>query len=137
MKKKHLAILSSPVIKAIIAGRKSVEIRFSQKKIAPFGMVSVGDVVYMKPPGEDIVGQFEVRQVISFEGLDQNDRDLIRREYKSGIWLGDEKSSEEFFTKHNNAVFATVIKIGTVEQFIASPVRIQKRDLRGWLVIDS
>jgi predicted transcriptional regulator len=133
--RKHLAVLTKGAIKAIFNGEKTVEIRLSEKKIAPFSQVHVGDLVYMKPPGEEIEGQFEIKRVASFEGLTDKEWKIIRREYSGTVWLGSVKLTQEFFEKHKSAQFATIIHIGQVEHFIASPVKIAKKDLRGWVVL--
>lgn len=123
---KHLAILSKVAINDIISGRKLYEVRLSVKKIPPFGQVHVGDLVYMKPPGEEIAGQFEVKKVLTYEGLGKEEFSLLKSKFQENL---------EFLNKHQNAHVATVIQIGNVEQFIASPLKIQKKDLRGWVVL--
>ncbi len=75
--RKHLAIMHKSVIEAVLNGHKTVETRFSQHKIVPFGEVGIGDVVYMKPPGEDILGQFRVGKVIFIAGMTKIDIDKI------------------------------------------------------------
>lgn len=122
--KKHLAIFDKETIKQIFAGVKKVDGRFSQKKISPFGKVSIGDLVYIKPPGEEIVGQFRVKKVISLEGLDKDDWQLVR----SYI-------DEHHFKDKHDIKYCTLIFIDRVEQFITSPVKIQKSDQRGWMVL--
>lgn len=134
--KKHLAILTRNAIKAIISGEKTVEARFSRKKIPPFGAVGVGDIIYMKPPGEELTGQFEVTKVISLEGIDKDDWDWIKGKFGQKISFGSIAEMKNYYKEHQDAKYATIINIGKVEQFITSPIKIIKRDLRGWLVID-
>ena len=126
--RKHLAIFSDEAVKQILAGEKIVETRFSQKKIPPFGEVSVGDFVYVKPSGKEIVGQFRVEKVISIEGVDATDLKEIEAKYGS--------PGQKFFESHKGAKYGTIIFIGNFEQFITSPVKIKKSDLRGWVVLD-
>ncbi len=133
---KHLAIFSEDAIKAIFSGQKKIESRFSQKRIAPFGEVKVGDIIYIKPPGKEVVGQFKARKVLSFEGLDKDDWEFIRTNYGKLISLGTKKADKEFFDKHKLSKFGTLIFLGSLEQFITSPVKIRKSDLRGWVVLD-
>lgn len=124
--RRHLAIFDPEAIQDIFKGQKTTESRFSQKKIAPFGLVGVGDWVYIKPPGKEVVGRFKVKKVISFEGLDKEDWVLIRQ-------FGIQK---KFTDKHKNAHFGTLVFIDSVEQFITSPIKLSKSDLRGWMVLD-
>lgn len=135
--KKHLAIFTRNAIKAIISGEKTVETRFSKKKIAPFGVVSVGDVVYMKPPGEELAGQFEVTKVISLEGIDEADWKWIKNEYGEKISFGTVAEMKNYFKEHQNSRYATIIYIGKIEQFVTSPIKIEKKDLRGWVVLEN
>jgi len=134
--RKHVAVISRPVIKLIFQGKKVIESRFSQKRIPPFGQVQIGDLIYIKPPGEDIVGQFKVAQVISHEGLGKLEWNLIKQNYGERLSLGTKVADKEYFKSHEKAQYATLIFIDRVEQFITSPIRLTKRDLRGWIVLD-
>lgn len=134
--KHHLAIFSEEAVKAIFQGVKKVESRFSQKRIAPFGNVESGDIVYIKPPGKDIVGQFRVKKVISFEGIGKDEWDLIKSKYGSIISVGVKKLDGEYLKKHSSAKYGTLIFFDTLEQFITSPVKLNKKDLRGWVVLN-
>lgn len=129
--KKHLAIFSKGIGDLILNGEKTKELRFSRAKIAPFGVVLAGDLVYIKPTGEDIIGQFRVKKVIFFDGLDFGDFKDIREKY------GEELAVDEnFWNRHENAKYGTLIFIGESNKFITSPVKIPKKDLRGWVVLD-
>jgi len=134
--KKHLAIFSADAVKQILAGNKTIETRFSQKKIAPFGVVSRGDWVYIKPPGKDVIGRFKVKKVISIEGLDNSDLEEVQSKYGSLVSLGEQTLDSKFFASHLGAVYGTIIFIGSTEQFITSPIKIVKSDLRGWVVLN-
>ena len=46
--KKHLADFRQFFLDLILAGKKTIESRFSQKKIAPYGQISKGDLIKMK-----------------------------------------------------------------------------------------
>ncbi len=121
--KKHLAIFSKEEIEEIFSGEKTFDSRFSKKRISPFGMIGAKDIVYIKPPGQDIVGQFRVKKVISIEGLEESDWEMLEKKFKI---------SKE---KKQNLKFLTLIFLTEVEQFITSPIKITKKDLRGWAVL--
>ena len=129
--KKHLAIFSQEFVDRVFSGKKTIESRFSQKKIAPFGVISPGDTVYIKPSGKEIVGQFKVKKVVSFEGLDEEDMQTIQKLYGKKI-----NAPAEYFTDRKSSNYATIIFIGNLEKFITPPIRIRKSDLRGWVVLD-
>ena len=69
--RKHLAIFTDDVIKDILEGQKTTDSRFSKRRIAPFGQINSGDLVYIKRSGGKIVGQFEVKRVISFDNINR------------------------------------------------------------------
>lgn len=136
MMKRHLAIFSPPAATQILEGKKTIESRFSKHRIAPFGQVEAGDIVLIKPVGHDLAGQFWVEKVIFFEGLDQSDWQLIKQNYGQQISFGSTKLDEKFFRDRAEARFGTIIFIGRVERFLTSPVKVEKKDKRGWVVLD-
>lgn len=121
---------------AIFNGQQTIDVRFSQTKTPPFGEVSVGDIVYIKPVGKDISGQAKVKKVAYFEGMEQQDRQLIEQ-----FFLGQRSSFEnqsflkEYIDIYSNASYVTIIYLDNVEQFIVSPVMINKNNRRDWVVL--
>src|SRR3972149_5265007 len=134
--KKHLAIMSKLTIEAILSGKKTIETRFSQHRIPPFGYVSVGDLVYIKPPGEEIKGQFRVKKVFFFEGLLKEDMDKIFKEYGTQISTGIKEEDGRYQAGKMSSRFGTLIFIGDSERFITAPIKVKKKDLRGWMVLE-
>lgn len=128
--------MHKPVIEAILSGKKTIETRFSQHKIAPFGKVSLRDLVYMKPPGEEIIGQFRVKKVYSYEGLKPEDIDQIFADFGQQIGIGDKEIDESYQQQKRNSSFGTLIFISESERFITSPIKIKKSDMRGWVVLN-
>lgn len=105
--KKHLAIFKGQAGEEILSGKKTIESRFSKVKKAPFGVVSSGDMVYIKPSGKEIIGEFRVKKVCYFE-----DPEI------------------------KTARYATFIFIGDSARFITSPLKFKKKDSRGWVVLE-
>lgn len=103
--KRHLAIFKGSSGEEILQGKKGVDIRSSNRKFPPFGTISSGDLVYIKPPGKDIIGQFRVKKVKFFDDPEAKSR------------------------------YTTEISIGESSRYITSPVKISKKDLRGWVVL--
>lgn len=132
---KHLAIFTELAITQILTGQKTVETRFSQKRIVPFGVVSSGDTVFMKLSGHDICGQFKVKKVVSFENLDSNDWAVIKKSYGKELSIGEEALDEKYFEARKFAKYGTVLFIDQVEQLITSPFTFKKKDRRGWVVL--
>ena len=128
---KHLAIFKGSGGELILTGAKTIESRFSKRKSPPFGTISTGDLVYIKPTGKEIIGQFRVQKVLFFDGLEDSDVEDIKKRY------GKELAVEETYWKGKTGTkYGTLIFIGDSAKFITSPVKIPKKDLRGWVVLD-
>jgi hypothetical protein len=131
MMKKHVAIFAGGLAEKILTGEKTVECRFSKKKITPFGEVNAGDLIYIKPSGEEIIGEFRVKKVIFIDGLLEEDIEELKKAYELQI-----AASESFWEKVKDSKFVTIIYIGQSERFITSPIRFTKKDARGWVVLE-
>ena len=127
---RHLAIFKGEGGELILSGKKTIESRFSKRKDPPFGVISSGDLVYIKPSGKDIIGQFRVKKVIFFDGLEIGDIEEIREKYEKELSV-----DESYWKGKENSKFGTLIFIGDSSRFITSPVKIPKKDLRGWVVL--
>ncbi|MBI2314472.1 ASCH domain-containing protein [Candidatus Daviesbacteria bacterium] len=127
---KHLAIFKDLAGEEILSGRKTIECRFSKAKNPPFGVISSGDLVYIKPSGKEIIGQFRVKKVIFYDGVTKKDLDQLRSQYEKELIV-----KEDFWQKHQNAIYATIIFIGDCARFITPPIKPPKKDLRGWVVL--
>ena len=127
---KHLAIFKGDGGNLILTGKKTIESRFSRRKDPPFGAIGAGDLVYIKPSGEDIIGQFRVKKVIFFDGL--TPEDILEIEERFGKKILADKT---YWQSKSNSTYVTLIFIGDSSRFITSPVKIPKKDLRGWVVL--
>jgi len=92
---KHLAIFKGEGVGLILNGKKTVESRFSKRKNVPFLQISAGDLVYIKPSGKDIIGQFRVKKVIFFDNLDADDLSDLKKRYGKSLAV-----SEEYWEKN-------------------------------------
>lgn len=129
--KKHLAIFKGNGGEKILLGLKTIEYRFSKVKKAPYGIISSGDLVYVKPSGGDIIGQFRVKKVFFFDNLSEADLKKLEEDY------GKKTSVEAaYWSIKKDSKYGTLIFIGDSTRFITSPIKIPKKDLRGWVVLD-
>lgn len=127
---KHLAIFKGDGAEKILLGKKTIESRFSKGKIVPFGVISTGDLVYIKSSGEDIIGQFRVKKVIFYDGLDLEGMKEIKERYGKALAV-----NEDYWVGKDICKYATLIFIGNSARFITSPIKLKKKDLRGWVVL--
>src|SRR3972149_3758212 len=84
---KHLAIFNAGDAQKIFSGKRKIEGRFSQIKIAPFAKVFALDIVLVKTPGEKIIGQFIVDRVLYFDHPRQEEFNGIKRKYGKDLAL--------------------------------------------------
>ena len=77
----HLAIMVEPYLSMIFSRDKTIESRFSQKKIKPYGNVFTNDIVVLKKSGGAICGIFNVSDVLSYEFSSENEILNIKNEY--------------------------------------------------------
>lgn len=127
---KHLAIFKGNGAELILNGKKIIESRFSKNKIPPFGVISSGDLVYIKVSGGEIIGQFRVQKVIFYDGLDIRDIRGIREKYGKQLAV-----DEAYWKGKADAKFGSLIFIGQSVRFLTSPIKLKKKDLRGWVVL--
>ena len=126
---RHLAIFNPEAADLIFAGKRKIEGRFSQIKIAPYAKVSAGDVVLIKLAGEKIIGQFLVDRVIYFDHPQIQELEELKKKYGRGLAL-----TKTFWLDKEKINFATLMFIKSVTKFIIAP-QIPKRDLRPWVVL--
>ncbi|MBU1032227.1 ASCH domain-containing protein [Patescibacteria group bacterium] len=129
--KKHLAIFKGEAGEKILSGKKTIESRFSRVKSVPFGVISSGDLVYIKPSGKEIIGQFRVQKVFFFDNLDSSDLNYLKKVYGKKL-----AADSEYWEKKKNSRYGSLIFIGSSSRFITAPLRFPKKDLRGWVVLD-
>ena len=127
---KHLAVFSADAVESIFSGKKKIEGRFSKIKISPYLKVAAGDIVLIKIPGEDIVGQFNVDRVIYYDHPTKVEIEEIKNRHSRGLVL-----PASFWLSHEKINYITLMFIKSVTKFIIPP-QIPKKDLRSWVVLE-
>lgn len=124
----HLAVMVEPYLRFMLEGRKTIESRFSANRCAPFGRVHRGDVIMLKKTGGPIVGICMASESW-FYRLDSQSWMTIKQDFASYICAQDPK----FWEDRERASFATLIKVTRVRSI--TPIKAEKRDRRGWVVL--
>jgi hypothetical protein len=124
----HLVILKKPYLEKILDGSKTVESRFTRTKRPYFGKVLVGDILFLKESSGPVRGRATVAAVRNFEGLTSKELSRIRRQYNCDIG-GD----EEYWHSKSSCEFGLLVWLKDVE--LIEPVRIGKKDWRGWVLL--
>lgn len=126
---RHLAIFTPEAVQLVFSGKKKIDGRFSRIRIPPYLAVSAGDVVLIKIPGEDIVGQFQVDRVFYFDHPTGEEASAIKKKYSRQMAM-----PKSFWLDHEKINYMTLMFIGAVTRFLLPP-QIPKRDLRPWVVL--
>ncbi|MDP9864883.1 MULTISPECIES: ASCH domain-containing protein [Streptosporangium] len=121
----HIACMVEPFLTYILEGKKTIESRFSKPLISPYRRVAVGDTVLLK--AGPIVASFSVESV---EFIELNTREISRliSNYSDAIC-----ADSEFWAARTDKRYATLLGIADVRQL--TPLRVDKQDRRGWLVL--
>ena len=124
----HLVILKRPYLEAILAGRKTIESRFTKTKRAHFGRILPGDKLFLKESSGPVCATAEAATVKNFENLTPKQIIEIKQQYNHYI-----RGSEEYWRSKADCRFGFLIWLKDVEP--TKPVRICKKDWRGWVVL--
>ncbi len=124
----HLAIFAEPFLQYVFDGLKTVESRFSMRRVAPYACVGPGDVVLVKQVSGPVLGVFRVADAW-FYRLDPASWSLIRREYTAALCAQD----PIFWERRSSASFASLMRIDHPRRI--EPIQVAKRDRRGWVVL--
>ncbi|MFI0409203.1 ASCH domain-containing protein [Actinomadura sp. 3N508] len=124
----HLAVMSGPYLGLLLDGRKTIESRFSRHRVAPFGQVTAGDVIFFKKTAGPVSAVGLAGEVRHIE-LDKTPLEEVATRYGEGIAPAD----DGFWADRSRARYATLITMASITTM--EPFSIRKRDRRGWVVI--
>lgn len=123
----HVAVFVEPFLSDVLAGRKTVESRFTTRRTPPFSSVSIGDVILLKASGGPIVGVCRVDAVWYYR-LTAKSWAEIRERFARAMCAED----PAFWDSRQNRSFATLIRLSDV--VAVDPLTYPKHDRRGWVV---
>lgn len=123
----HLAIMVEPYLSLLLQGKKTIESRFSQKRMMPFHQVNKGDIIILKKSGGAIVGAFEALETYFFEPKSESDMLTIKAEYNQRLC-----GSDEFWMNKMNSHYATLIEVGNLLKL--TPIKVSFKNRRAWIV---
>lgn len=126
----HLAIFVEPYLKYILEGKKTIESRFSTRKIIPYKRVASGDIIILKRSGGPITGIAKVSDVWNYE-LDKESWRYLKKDYTDSLCAHD----PNFWKMRESASFVTLMKIREVRR--VPPIDIEKKDRRSWIILFS
>ncbi len=125
----HIAIFVGDAIENIIAGKKTVEGRFSHDRHIPYGAIKKSDIILLKQSGGPIIGQAEVENVLYFDNLDGEKIGKLRREYGEEMAMND-----LFWSDKQKSRYATIVFLIRARRYL-TPLSFHKHDRRAWVVV--
>lgn len=125
----HLAVMTGSYLQLILCGVKTIESRFTRNRIAPFGQLSTGDVIFFKPSSAPIVAAGRASDVLH---IDLREVTLSEVQHRFGHAIAPVEAT--FWTDRSRARYATLVHLTDVTE-LPTPVLVDKRDRRGWVVL--
>jgi len=103
----HLAVLYREYIDRILAGEKTIEMRLSKNRVAPFGKVETGHTIYFKQSGGPVRAAATAGRVESFTDLTPERIDEIRKQHNDGITGDDETWAKKRHRRYGTLIWLT------------------------------
>jgi hypothetical protein len=124
----HLAVLNEPYLSYIMERRKTIESRFSRRRVAPFDQVRDRDLLLLKCQSGPVIGVAEVAHSESYV-LDPQTWGFIRERFSAALCAED----PDFWAERSKARYATLMKLSHVMPIL--PIEVEKNDRRPWVVL--
>lgn len=125
---KHIAILRQPFFDMVLSGEKTIESRWGMNRTAPYGKVSVGDLILLKETGKPVTATAKVEKVCFYE-LTPEKVEEIRVKY--GKEIGTDKFEDWQTTLQKK--YCTLIWLKDVKT--VEPMSVPRSNGAGWLVL--
>jgi len=109
----HLMIVQPQIASRIMTGQKLVEARLGTDRSAPYNRVQPGDVVYIKPNGQRVIGKAIVHRVDQYSGLNPGDIDHLQRVYNDRV-----QGDDLFWESSRGSTYATFITLSRVAMIV-------------------
>ena len=126
----HLAIFSEPFLSALFDGSKTVECRFSMKRISPFRRIYPGDLVLIKEVSGPIVGFFITEDTTYWVKGGKPSLNEIKLIFDKGV-RGD--LVPEFWSGKEKYNYGTFIKISDLNAL--NKIDVAKSDRVSWHIL--
>jgi len=126
----HLAVFVEPYLGFLLDGTKTVESRFSINRCAPFQRAETGDLILVKRSGGGVVAVCEIASKWYYE-LDHTAWGIIKQRFAAPLAIRD----HAFWEQRKDACYASLFKVKHLK--VIDPLPFEKRDRRGWVVLDA
>ncbi len=126
----HLVILQPRYLNLIITGKKDVECRASRFKRVPYLGVCRGDQLWFKRTSGCVTCMSRVVWVKELHITERQQFDELR-----AFWQDRIQAEDSFWRAASAKHYWTLLGLGRVRR--CKPFSVQKRDRRGWVVLNS
>lgn len=125
---KHIVIFRQPFFDMVLSGEKTIESRWSMKKVAPYDKVKVGDELLLKRTSHDVTATAIVKDVKYFD-LTPQIADEIKAKWNKEIGI----YKFENWNLYRNKRYCTLIWLEDVKQI--EPLKVKRSNGSGWIVL--
>lgn len=125
---KHIVIFRQLFFDMVLSGEKTIESRWSMKKVAPYYKVKVGDELLLKQTSHDVTATAKVKDVKYFE-LTPQIADEIKAKWNKEIGI----YKFENWDLYRNKKYCTLIWLEDVKQI--EPLKVKRSNGSGWIVL--
>ena len=125
----HLAVLVEPYLQFILDGSKTIESRFSKRRVAPYGVVRSGDIILLKRASAKGLRGLCVVSKVWYYNLTPDSWADIRDGFAKAMCADD----PQFWDARRSSRFATLMRLSEVA--VLPAFNVHKRDRRGWVVL--
>ena len=128
MVKTHLVILKKCYLDKILDGSKTIELRLTKTAVPPFGNIAIGDTLFLKESSGPVCAAAKVSAFAEFKNLTPAKITKLKAEFNNKIC-----GEDEYWKFKSDCRFAVLVWLKNVKSI--KPVRIDKKDLRAWVVL--
>ncbi len=125
---KHIAIFRQPFFDMVLSGEKTIESRWSMKKVAPYKKVEIGDKLNLKLTGQAVSATAKVKDVKYFE-LTPELAENIKAKWEKEIGIDKFKNWETY----KNKKYCTLIWLEDVKKI--QPIKVKRSNGSGWMIL--
>ncbi len=126
----HLVILRPRYLNLIITGKKDVECRASRFKRVPYLRVRRGDRLWFKKTSGCVTCTSRVVWVKELHITRRQQLEELRT-----LWQDRIQADDSFWRTASTKHYWTLLGLGRIRR--CKPFSVQKRDRRGWVVLNS
>jgi len=113
----HLAVLHREYLDSIIAGRKTIEMRLTRTRRAPYGRIRSGDTIYFKQSSGPIRAVARSGKIVTLTDLTPTCIKRLREKHNAKI-----TGSDATWAKKQQARYGTLIWLRDIRETSDGPV---------------